>query len=122
MLDLFDRIRRYLRETRVLTEDEYNDLVREYYDLRWKLLKIIDENKGLWWNEWNRLVRDNLPRPFCYEKFYAIKMDKVARKMTSGDDCRISMHVIGERKDDIMIEARSKEWPNTVISVGYFGL
>lgn len=118
---LMDKMRLWLRDNRQITMEEYDDLVREYYDLRMSLIKKYRENRDMWYMEWRRLERENKPRPHSYEKFISLKMSELARKMTKQEKYRLNLDVQEHGNDGFYIYAKAKNWPDTMIGMVYYG-
>jgi len=111
LMDWIDSIRWKLAEARELSYEEREDLIRDCYKLRYELYKLIKAHKNTWQSEWWRLVRENQPRPHCYEAFAAQKVNGEARKLTESRDCRLNVMVSGYNKDYVSVNMKTKRYP-----------
>lgn len=120
MSNLLEKLKWKWTQSRQISQEEYNNLVREYYDLRFALIQESRNKKDMWKMEWLRLVRDDRPRPHSYQKFVSIKMNDLARDITKRNSYGLNLAVEECGRDNVRIYARAKRYPDVMIGMVYY--
>lgn len=114
-MSIVEGIKEWIREHRTLTFMEKEQLTAQWYDLLSQLMVLCCDERVAWIAEWDRLVRNDQPRPHCYERLAAIRMDKMAKQIASGTGLYLSVTEEG-MKDHVRITATSLKCRDEMIA------
>lgn len=120
MWTIIDGIRNWLREHRSLSYWEKEELTQEWYELLFQIISVCQSQKDAWFSEWERLVREDRPRPWCRERFYAGKMDKLAKALAVGTHLYVS--VTEGSASNVTITAKSLKCGDYVVASMQYGV